>query len=197
MAKILNVIPNQNFELIRDRITEIIIDELAYQNDYINYEDDKLASAIFTEHSTPFNEDELPAINVSFAGGDYSNKNVKTVEGTYTYNIDFFIRAESTTDNDGDYLSAVRLQRVMGVVRYILEDPIYRNLGFSYPKISLVKLNTIAIADSKQQDIANINMGRLVLEVRCSETTELLTPNLIAGYETTVKINNTNFGYKF
>ena len=78
--------------------------------------------------------------------GDYDNMDVVDTRGTYTYFIDVFTRAKETDAEKGDTIAALKLQRILGIVRTILEDPQYRTLTFVAPSIEHTEIKEISIS---------------------------------------------------
>lgn len=193
MSKITQVINRQAYEYIRDRILEILVDELDNQA-IISYDAD-LEVNVFLEIANPLDKTELSAIVISLASGKYDNKHQGSVDGLYQFHIDCFTNAKTTAADAGDTISTVRLHKILGVCRSILEDPIYKTLGFVPPFIMKTFVGEINIATPNKEDASNTSMGRLLFNVVANETSKLIIPNLIEGYDTTVKIDNTGKGY--
>lgn len=193
MSILNGIIPQQNFELVRDRIAAILADEFANQFTLTSNPD--FDFDVWVERIIPFDKEELPAINVSLATGVYANQTVKQTEGTYTYFIDCFTKAKTTEDDDGDVVATTKLHRIMGMCRAILENPGYKTLGFTAPYLSNRRIERIDIADPGKQDAINIRMGRLAFSVRVIETTELIEASLLASSFTTVQLHSTEKGY--
>ena len=193
MSKITQIISTQRFESIRDRILEILVDEMDHQ--YYLTSDEDLNVSVFIERNNPIDKTELSAIVVSLAKGAYSNKNQGSVDGDYIYNVDVYTNSKTTENGAGDTLAAIKMQKLMGVCRSILEDPIYKTLGFAPPFLMKTNVSEFNIAAGNKEDALNTGMGRLTFNVTTNETNKLIVPNLIEGYETTVKIDNSGKGY--
>lgn len=193
MAQIKGIIPPQYFEVIRNRIAEILVDELDGQV-LLTYDTD-LEATVYIERFVPFDNTEMPAINVSFSGGDYNNQTVRDVDGSYSYFIDVFTRA-NTTDNDrGDKLAMFKLHKLLGVCRAIIQNPIYKTLGFEPPFLMSRQISNISIAAPKEGEVLSVVMGRLILTIVAPEDIQLLTAKLIDGFDTQVKLVLTDKGY--
>lgn len=193
-SKITQAIVQQKFEFIRDRIFEILVVEFDQQH-ILTYDDD-LDVGIYLERTMPFDEVEIPAITVGYAEGDYSNKHQGSQDGLYTYHIDHFASAKSTLGIAGDTKSNLKLQKMMGVTRAILEDPIYKTLGVTPPFIMKSYVSKMGIAASKEpRDATNQSMGRVIFNVVANETSKLIIPTIIEDYKTHIKIDNTGKGY--
>ncbi len=195
MPKINYPIPLQGYELIRERIAEILIDELGNQVilSYAPY----LDADVFIESVNPEDKEHLPVVNISLAHLEWSNQNQGSKDGTYTYHIDCYTNSATTDDNTGDYLANAQLQRILGVIRAILENQLYCTLGFQRPFIQRVYCSEMNFANKAKNDALNSMMGRLSFIVVATETTPGIIPSLIAGYDTEVKIDDTNKGYYY
>lgn len=193
MPKISQIILPQNYEFVRDRIAEILTDELDHQlaltGDY------DLDVLVDVERSTPFDESELPAVNVSLDLGSWGNKHQGSVAGTYIFNIDCITSSKSTQDKAGDVAASVKTQRIAGLCRAILEDPLYKTLGFTAGFVIRTFCNDMKFGTAGSPDAKNTIVSRITFNVQVSETSKLTIPNLIEGYDTTVKIDNTSKGY--
>ncbi len=197
MASILvEAIPTQNFELIRDRIGGILADELASQA--ILRSEPDIDATVFVERVVPFSKENAPAVNVMFDSGDFSNQDTVSSDGNYTFFIDVYTSAKTTATDRGYLRSVKNLHAILGVCRAILENPVYRTLAFASPSITHTNVAAMNIKDpSNDQDAASIAIGRLTFRVRVPEGVQLINANNIAGYITSVKLLETNKGYIF
>lgn len=198
MAVIQGEIGRQSYELVGDRIAEILADELPEQFALSTAAPELksvLAAQVFTERVVPFDKTEVPCVNVQLASGDYSGQTVKQSDGTYTFFIDCYASAKNTEDAKGDQYALIKLKKLMGVIRAILQDTRYKTLGFTAPFVMSRQVTGIAISNNAQQDATHTVMGRITLVVKVPETVELIEPELIAGYQTTVKLFETELGY--
>lgn len=194
MSQITIPIPTQAFELVRNRIADILIDELANQAT-ITYKPE-LDATVFTERFVPFDKVEMPAVNVMLTRGDYDNQTTIDSDGTYRYNIDCYHKAPTTSIKDGDSEAMRKLQTLIGTCRAILESSKYITLGFVAPFVMNKHVENIQIAappDAK--DSSSVVMGRITFVVRVPEEVDKLTPELIAGFDTQVKLGDTDKGY--
>lgn len=197
MAILTQKIPAQNFELIRDRIATILADEISAQS-LIAPLTPELNATVFLERFVPFDKTDMPCVNVVFASGQYENQNTLTADAIYTYNIDVYAKAKSTLTDGGDKLATIKLHSIIGIIRAILENPAYRTLAFAAPSLQRVTVNDIAIEQPQNtQDGSSVIMGRLTFNVSVCESVQLKTANNIAGWETSVKMNETETGYQF
>lgn len=195
MAQIYNIIPVQNFELIRDRIALILATEV--NNQFVLSGNDDINCDVWLERSTPFDKIENPTINVSLSSDTFDSKNQTDVRSTAVFNIDCFTNSKTTDVQDGDQKSMFKLHRILGICRAILENQIFKTLNFTPPFICRTSIDSINIANPNGNDATNQTMGRLAFTVVFHEETPALTANLVAQWYTTVKLDTTNQGYVY
>lgn len=193
MSKILAAIPSQGFELVRDRIGAILATELAEQSDLNS--DQNLDASVWVSRSTPFDTEELPAINVVLSEGDYDSKNQGAAQGSYQYNIEVYSRAKSADGEDGDKKASLRLDRLVGVCRAILENPVYKRLDFDPPFISHTMVTGFQNGRVDAGDGRYNVMGIIRFNVKLTESTQLLEGLPVGSMYTTVKLYETDKGY--
>lgn len=194
MSVIPSIIPPQAFEIIRDRIGSILADELLNQS-VLDANNPEIKATVWVERFVPFSHTEMPACNVMLSRGQLDGHSAIRTDGTYTYFIDFYTKAVTTAALQGDTVAIFRLHKLIGMARAILENPRYKTLGFVPPFIMFRRAGEITIADPGQQDAISSVMGRLVFNVKVTENTELIAPAIIAGYNTSVKLHETDLGY--
>ena len=197
MASIIDgIIPAQQYETIRDKIGLILYEELV--NQFTLTTDEDLNVKVFVERFVAFDKTDFPCLNVVFSGGNYDNKNTTTVDGEYSFFIDAYCAAKTTTTESGDSKASFKLQRLLGVCRAILENPQYRNLKLDICKTGSVGVKSIAISQPEnKQDATSTIMGRLTFNVRALEDTLLLDALPIDNWKTQVKLNLTEKGYLY
>lgn len=202
MAKILYIIGDSSFEVVRTQIAAILAEEIANQvvllNDVNEGDGDNINAAVFIERVVSIDESELPLINVSLLGGNYSNKDQTQTDGTYQFAIDVYVGSAADGDSQSDQLSRIKLSRILAICRAILENPGYRTLNMSPPfncNTSVVSINPMEMSPNTDQQ--SISMGRLILSVRVPEYVELKESEPISSYQTKVKLFLTNKGYQY
>ena len=196
-VKINNAIPQQNFELIRDRIGLILKEEIDNQANTL-ISDPDLNASVWVERFVPFDKSDFPCVNILFSGGPFENINTVSVTGVYTFLIDVYTSSPTTTGQDGDQKASFVLQRLLGIIRAILENPVYRILDFNPGTVLGTEVENLGVMDPQNnQDATSTIKGRVTLKVKACETTQLLDASPIEGFETAVKINLTDKGYKY
>jgi hypothetical protein len=189
-------IPESSYILVRDRIAAILADELPNQATLLSlpYVDAK----VFTERHKAIDKTETSVVNVSLANGDYNLLTAISQDGTYTFHIDIQTKAKTNQNQRGDFLSSAKVQRLAGICHYILSDPKYRVLGFTPPFIEHTEVSGVQYSSPIKIDEApNVLMARLTFIVRVPENNLPDAGTLITGYDTTVKMSLTDFGYMY
>lgn len=195
-------IPQQMFELIRDRIGAILVEEFASQVDKQTDDPDAKIimqkTEVWKERILPFQQDELFMITPIWFGAGYTNQNPTYAEAKNQYFLDCFGRMKSNDNNSGDMEAAIQLQRLVGIVRYIFEHPDYRQLGLDKGIIKNSHVSDIKRTEIKRQDEGGaVAMYRIILDVNAGEFTQGNTEILIKANETTVTIDEGPKGYQY
>lgn len=195
MTLISGEIPSQGFEIVRDRIGEILAEELCGQ--YNLTQDDDFKVSVFIERSVAFNYSEYPAINVTIEQGDLDGHYQGFTDGNYVFNIDVHTSGDSNKDKLGGAVSVVRNHKLMGRCRAIIENPVYKTLGFEPPFLMRRAITRMIFLAPEKNDSGHVATSRLSLQVKVSENTELLDALNIGSYRTSVKLSLTDLGYVF
>lgn len=190
MPKINSIIGRQAFEIIRDRLADIFIDEIS--NQFTLTQDAQLKVSVSTEKKVAFDKTELPRINFSFSDASFQGRNVGQSDGIYNFNCDIFISSPDTDDNTGDAISSIWCEKLLGIAHAIFSNSAYITLGFPNSTfIHRVEAGPITIGDITQGDARNTIAGRVVLTVKATQPTSNQEPILADGYDTVIKISNT------
>jgi hypothetical protein len=196
MSKINSIIPSRPFELIGERIAQILAIELYYQT-AATY-DDTIDATVYYERSVPFDFTDLPAVNVSFAGTDNSNEKQQHKDSLYEFEIDIYTMAKTNDVDFGDKISTLRCHKLAGIIDFILSHPVYKTLDFPPGLIGGVYVKSLKINDPKgRQDAEMIKMARLQFQVRSFEQTTFQETTEASVYSTQVKIAETDKGYYY
>jgi hypothetical protein len=202
MSKILGVIAPQNYEVIRNKIVEIIAIELEEQF-AMSYDPD-LDCNVWLERTTPFDLTEMtPAvINVSFIDGNYQNEDPKDADGVYSYAVDVYARSYTNAENIGDTRAALIVQKVIGKIRAILMATVYKTVDTGLGIVKNRKVVSVQVYDPKRppngDDSTTFDQaGRLTFQVTAIETVEVIIPNVEQGSDTMVNFELTPRGFKW
>lgn len=198
MQRIKYFIGYQNIEIIRDRIAAVLADE--FENQFIEfYNTDCEHVDFYVERSTPIDKAEMYIVNVSVDNATYDNKHYGQVDGIFIYNIDVYTNSKSIGDDEGDMLSAFKAQRITGIIRAILEDPIYMTLGYTFPfieKTMVEGFKPLVIKTAGESDAINTVVNRMQLLVKAVEGVTFPEGLPLHQNNTAITLGLTPNGYK-
>lgn len=195
MAKILGQIPQQNFEIIRDQIGAILTLELADQTDAGADEFE-----VWSERVVNWNNEEKKVINVTFDNAPYDNHNPKSRTGENQYFIDVIALAQHEGDaktEKGDVLASLLVQRIAGVIAYILSSPEYYYLDFQPGLIQSRWVSEIKTGKLQEQDATHRQVCRVTFKVKANELVGDLTGVQTLISSSQVKLDDTDKGHKY
>lgn len=197
MASIIDdIISAGSFELIRDRIGQILADELPNQASLSG--NPNLNATVWIERFIQFNTNDCPCVNISLNRGNYDGFTTLRQDGSYEFYIDVYENSKAIGNENGDKDATFKLHKLANVVRAILSHHKYDTLAFASPFIEGVRVKQISIGESrKQHDADNLIIARMVFEVKAPESTLAITPVDIAGYTTKAVLGETDKGYLF
>jgi len=190
-----------NFEIVRDRIFDIISSEMAYQA--ATFGDTDLVMKIWNSRSVAFDKVEVmpqAAVNVNYVHSDYNSMDVTMETDVHKYTIDVHTGGKTKQDGSsrGDANAMVKAQKILGICKKIFMDPQYKTLGFAPPSVQRRSCEAVDIAQSSRGDDADsLTMGRLTVNVQINEECNLINADLIKGFDAQVKIELTDKGYYF
>jgi hypothetical protein len=203
-------IAQANFEIVRDQIGAIIKVELDKQAALWGTQpqagppavpgipNNDLTAEVFIERLTPVDRSEGNVINVVVNSMDLDNQNQFTQRNSVVFAIDVFTNALETEAVDGCYLSGAKLHRLIGLIRSILQSPIYVKLGFQSGIVESRSVYKVLFSEKDDNhDTINSRMARIFLKVAIHEKTTGITPIEAGSYSTIVKLELTEKGYKF
>lgn len=195
MAIINEVIGRSAFEVIRVRIGEIMATELEWQA--VNGGDYDLDATVFVERCLAYDKKELPCVNISLARGTLDGQSAVSSDGTHIYHIDVFTCADSDEIEDGTSRANVKAQKLVGVCRAIFEHTKYKTLGFAAPFIMHRQAMDILFQDPSNKDGKSVSMARLRVSVKAPEFVGKAEPRVVDGYQTTVRLEESDQGYLY
>lgn len=205
MAIIDTVIPISSLERIRDAIGSILADEISNQSILTQTSDPEYSQTlssvkVFSERIKPFNDNELPSINILFVQGDFDNKGRFCKRANYNFLIDVYIASKGDQDSFGDSISAKNGLRILNLVNKILEFPSYMTLGFDLTD-SLVQnsiLQSVKLSDpSNNRDALNVLLYRCEFMVVSAEKFGTLDGIPFSAAQTNVEINDSGVGLEY
>lgn len=188
------------FEVVRDRLPEILAMETAAQQaqataQSLNPDDWKFK--VYSERTTPWEmflgatPDTTPVVNITYDGGTFdkgrSNLNVRQ-NTTSLFNVDCYgcdhARETGGGHIPGDEAAAFEVHRIGRIIRRILMHPDYRNLGLETTYCNTRWLRSREVFAPRNAGIPlNKVLGmRLQLEVNHNEEITLAEEPTLAGF---------------
>ncbi len=200
MTLIDHKIPVQRYELIRDRIYLVLKGE--FDNQVYNYSDSACAGVNwFQSRTIPLDKTESASIVIATFQASYSNKNALSTDGSYKYYLKFMVNAKSNASTQGDQSSSLRLEKLMGIVRYVLEHPNYYNLLFGNDGQYFIKHTEVTNfqidVEMQSKDAQNSSFGEMIFTVVAEEIETPNQANLLVSSDTSVFIELTDKGYQY
>lgn len=195
MAAIIeNIIQRQGFEIVLEKIAVILFEELTRQKSLQTLGDD---FGVYIERQTAYDKSEGIVISVGMDGADYAGKNQFDVQGNTTYFIDLYTTGDETLVTTGDDNSRFLTLKWLGMIRSILSSTKYKTLGYPAGLIGGTMVEKIQNQLSYGNGDANfIKFARITFSVRIQENQEMWTSIELQGNDTTIKINETEKGFK-
>ena len=200
MAIITETIPRQGFEIVQNRIGEILLLELTNQKVLQGFTSD---FGVFLERQEPFDKEEDVMITVMLAGADYKGFTQRDSQGDTTYVIDVFASGYGTPTMQPSLVARDKAFLYMGMVRYILASGKYQTLGLppgviggKYVESFKFDIDFSNFGNHSNYDARYIRYGRLIFSVRIQENQDLWTGIPLLGNNTLVTLDSTNKGFQ-
>jgi hypothetical protein len=201
-AKLTYQIPSSNFETIRNQIASVIKLELDNQaalrgvgNPIVPNPD--YTAEIYVERFTPVDKSEGNVIIISVENCRFNNQTPISQSNETLYSIDIYCNGIETLDIEGYKTSSIKLQRLCGLIRHILMSPYYDRLGLANGIIEHREVSQIRFARvNDEQDSVFSRMARMDVSVKMNENQNGIDPIIAGGYDTIIKIELTEKGYK-
>ncbi|MES2287264.1 MAG: hypothetical protein V4547_16350 [Bacteroidota bacterium] len=185
------------FEIVRDRIGEILFLELTKQKELFPANVPEKLN-IFSEAIVPQEITEQVFINVLLDSEGYPSENPKSANAKTTFFVDIYTTGSETPETSGDTVSSNRLHRYIRFCRYILRSGKYSTLGFANNIIGGKSVEGFEVLmPAQKEDSAFTRFARLTFSVRLTENEQLWQGIALAGNDTGVKLQQTDDGYKY
>lgn len=214
MSNIDYIIGESNFEKIRSKIASILADEFSNQKSLIstalltetdqdviddyNISLNAIPNKVWEERFRRPSEGEYPVVNVFLQNNPLNDLiGNENQTGTNTFGIEFYMSAKDTDTDRGDKLSAIKLQRLIGITRHIIMTPHYLTLGFGAGFIGHRSAQNMIYAQPEDgvSNADNVIMGKLDIIVKSREDVEKLDGVLFDQNDTTFKLFDTEKGF--
>lgn len=199
MASVLTeIIPAQGFEIVENRIAEILLEELTNQQCLQKLTDE---FGIFIERQEPYDKSEDVMISLSFRDGNYEGYNSRDCQGEYMYFIDIFTKGAGSLDQTPSINAKDKLFQYSGMIRYILNSSKYPTLKFppgliggKYVKKITFDTDYSNFGNHSNYDGAFIRFCRIIYIVRVQENQSLWDGIPLQGNDTRITYDNTEKG---
>lgn len=196
-ALIEEIIPEQGFEIVGNKIGTIIFEELSKQKELQPLRITEELN-VFSESSVPESITENLTINVLFDSANYGSISEKDAQGKTNFFIDVYTTGVETDGVPGDVDSAKRLHKFLGLCRYILQSSKYKILGFPAGLIGGTYVESIeTLPPAQKQDSAFTRFGRITFGVKIQENQKLWEGVLLSQSDSNIKLQLTEQGYKY
>lgn len=191
---ITEIIPLQNFEIIKDKLGVILFEELINQKG-LQCKDIDLE--VFIERQEPYDDAEDVVVNISQSNISYNSIDERNSQGNISFNIDVYASGNATINIDGNTITRKKLDIILGWIRYILSSTKYQTLGFPKGFIGGTYVDSIQYDDNYgSQDGSFIRMSRIQFSVRANEQQSMWDGLDFTGNDTVIKLDDGTKGYK-
>lgn len=201
MALITEIIPVQGFEIVQNRIGEILLMELQNQKTLQGITSD---FGVFLEREEPYDKSEDVMITVMLHGSDYTGFTQKDSQGNTSYIIDVFAGGFGTSTQQPSLVARRKIFEYVGMIRYILSSAKYQTLGLPYGLIGGKYVESIKFdidfsnfGNHSNYDGSFIRFARILFTVRIQENQALWDGIPLLGNDTLVTLDETNKGFQF
>lgn len=178
MASIITeLIPDQPFQIIQNRIAEILIEEITAQHQIQSLES---SFAFFVERISPYDVSEDVVITIACREQDNMEYTQRTSQGDNMYFIDIFCGGIESDDRSMSEDVRLKLFKYVGIVKYILNSGKYPTLGFPKGLIGNKHVKKVTFdtdysnwGNHSNYDASGIRFCRIIYMVRALEETQL------------------------
>lgn len=193
--KIEEIIPTQNFEIIRDIIGAILTVELENQKTLQGF---SYPINVYSGRSTPFQDSEKVMVNVSCDSGNYNTITEFSARGPIMFTVDVYVSSKQTDTDDGGKVSSIIRDKFIGMIRYILSSHFHRTLGLTDGNVLGTYVRGFDNYEPQNNsDSSFVKMSRLNFEVDIYEDQKVYAGVQISSIFTDIKLELTNKGYKY
>jgi hypothetical protein len=194
-AKLTYQIPSSNFETVRDQIGSIL--KLELDNQSVLCGDSDLTAEVYVNRFTPVDKSEGNVIIIKPESCKLDGQTPVSQSNETVYNVDIFTNARESASMEGHRRSSVKLERLAGMIRHIIQSPHYDRLGLANGIIEHREISQIRFAQvNDEQDSEFSRMARVDVTVHMNENQNGIEPVIAAGYDTIMKIELTEKGHK-
>lgn len=191
-------ITGSNYEKVSNRIAEILTEEISNQVAIQGFEE---TVETYLERIEPFDKSEDVMISVALRENDFDGYTQRDSQGGCMFFIDLFCSGYGEGDIAPSIVSAKKMYRYSGLIRYILSSGKIATLGFppgfiggKYIKKFMVDTDYSNFGNHSNYDGAYIRFLRFIFIVRVQENQALWEGIPLQGNDTLFKYENTPNG---
>lgn len=194
-AKLTYQIPASNYETVRDQIGSVL--KLELDNQAVLWDNTDLTAEVYINRFSPVDKSEGNVVIIKPEACKFDNQTPVSQSNEVVYNVDIFTNARESATEEGHKRSSVKLERLAGLIRHIIQSPHYDRLGLANGIIEHREVSQIRFAQvNDEQDSTFSRMARVDVTVRMNENQNGIDPIVAAGYDTVMKIELTEKGHK-
>ncbi|MEN9928928.1 MAG: Flavobacterium phage [Bacteroidota bacterium] len=190
MGLIYELIPDQPFQIIQNKIAEILIEELTHQHQLQRLDSE---FTFFIERIKPYSEKEDVVITLACREQDNQEYTQRNSQVQNVYFIDIFTGGIESGDESMAENVRRKLFKYVGIVKYILNSGKYPTLGFAPGLILNKHVQKITFdtdysnwGNHSNYDASGIRFCRIIFMVKAQESTELWEGIPLQGNDTVV-----------
>ncbi|MEN9914207.1 MAG: Flavobacterium phage [Bacteroidota bacterium] len=177
MASIITeLIPDQPFQIIQNRIGEILLEEITAQHALQNLDS---SFEFFVERINPYSKDEDVVITLACREQDNQEYTQRNSQVHNIYFVDIFAGGIEHDDLSQSEDVRLKLFKYVGIVKYILNSGKYPTLGFPSGLIGNKHVQKITFdtdysnwGNHSNYDAKGIRFCRIIFMVKAQESTE-------------------------
>ncbi len=210
VAKITTAISQSNFETVRDQIGALLKVELDNQALLLGtpasagpppveaVPNPDIECEVYVERFAKIDRSEGNVVNVMVNQMSFDNQTPITQRNNAVFSIDVYAATEDEETSKICELSKYKLDRLVGIIHKIIQSPFYDRLQLSNGIVMHRGITQVLFSDKEDNnDSLSTRMARILLNVNIHEECSGITPIDAASYDTVVKLEATNKGYKF
>lgn len=174
---ITELIPDQPFQIIQNRIGEILLEEITAQHTLQNLDS---SFKFFVERIEPYDKSEDVVITLACREQDNIEYTQQSSQGQNLYFIDIFCGGIESDDRSMSEDVRLKLFKYVGIVKYILNSGKYPRLGFPPGLIANKHVKKVTFdtdysnwGNHSNYDGSGIRFCRILFSVTAKEETQL------------------------
>jgi hypothetical protein len=195
VPKISSQIPPLACEVIQDKITLILRDELPNQATLAS--DPSLNAKVVKDRLTTPGHQEMPLVSVLFNRVNFESRTQVQTDGANLISILIYTSGVNSPTEKGGEKSLKNNRALARVIRGVLEAPEYKNLDFETRFIKRLYVDSYGLAEPDAEQASTFTaLGRLDFSVEAIESNILQAARELEASDVVAKLYDTELGYK-